>query len=252
MADTLVRSRLVPAKTAEEAFAILQKGRELNMPPMEAFELLTVIQGKATVSPKGQLALIHRSGQLEKMDVQDDGDTCTVTMIRRGGSTHTTTFSMEDAQVAGLLANTSWKKYPANMRRWRAIGYCADVLFPDVTGGMYRPEELGTEVNEDGAPVTIDAEVIATPVDVVESPPVDVKPAPPVEVDDHTKRLLALYKRSVPAHYTAQELKDVVKAKWGLQTLKEMTAQHLDEWEEFVGKLDLEAEMSQADQELAR
>jgi len=45
------------------------------------------------------------------------------------------------------------------------VGYCADVVFPDVEGGMLRPEELGAVVDENGEPIqVIDVEpVIVSP-----------------------------------------------------------------------------------------
>jgi hypothetical protein len=96
---------------------------------------------------------------------------------------------MEDAKKAGVVKDKSgWDKYPANMLRWRAVGYCADVVFPDVIGGMYRPEELGADVNAEGEPLievskpesapqntesaTIEAEVV----EVEESEPEDDAP----------------------------------------------------------------------------
>lgn len=165
-AQVLCKSGLIPAKTPEAAVATMLKGREVGFGAMESFELISVIQGRPTVSPKGQLVQIYRSGCLERISITDDGETCTVTMTRKGGATHTATFSMADAKAAGLLGNDNWRKYPKQMRQWRAVGYCADVLFPDVIGGMYRPEEFGAVVDADGC-VTIHeihtGEVVPTP-----------------------------------------------------------------------------------------
>jgi hypothetical protein len=76
---------------------------------------------------------------------------CKVWMRRVGGFEYTAIFTMDDAKRAGLIKpEGGWDKYPANMLRWRAIGYCADIVFPDVIGGMLRPEELGATVNIEG------------------------------------------------------------------------------------------------------
>jgi len=144
----------------QQAAVVMLMGHELGLGLASAFEFIHVIDGKPSLSPKGALALIQRSGLLESLEIVDKVDekdnpvSCTVTMKRKGGFEYTSTFSMSDAKRAGIAKSKSaWEAYPANMLRWRAIGYCADVAFPDVTGGLYRPEELGADVDENGEPV---------------------------------------------------------------------------------------------------
>ena len=61
------------------------------------------------------------------------------------------------------------------MLRWRAIGYVSDIVFPDVIGGMYRPEELGAVVDMNGDPLVVEGEVMQTP------------PPPPITTDEAVK-----------------------------------------------------------------
>jgi len=146
--------------TEQQAAIVMLKGHELGLGLAVSFEFIHVINSKPSVSPKGCLALIHQSGELAGLKIEDKADQngptrCVVTMKRINGFEYTTTFSMEDARKAQLVkADSNWEKYPANMLRWRAIGYCADVVFPDVIGGLYRPEELGAEVDATGEPIT--------------------------------------------------------------------------------------------------
>ena len=42
------------------------------------------------------------------------------------------------------------------MLRWRAVGFCADVVFPDVIGGMKRTDELGADLDQEGEIVDAD------------------------------------------------------------------------------------------------
>jgi len=146
--------------TIEQASIVMLKGHELGLGLAGAFEFIHVIDGKPSISPKGALALIQRSGELAGLEIHDltDGKgtptRCKVTMKRKNGFEYTVEYSMADAQRAGVVKDKSaWEKYPANMLRWRAVGYCADVVFPDVLGGLMRPEELGAEVNAEGAPI---------------------------------------------------------------------------------------------------
>lgn len=149
--------------TQEQAAIVMLKGYELGLGVASAFEYIHVIDGKPSISPKGALALIHRSGELAALKIEDGDGFCRVTMRRRNGFEYTSTFTMDDAQRADVVKPKSgWEKYPSNMLRWRAIGYCADVVFPDVIGGLYRPEELGATVDADGEPVQFEV-ISSTP-----------------------------------------------------------------------------------------
>jgi len=158
VAPAMVASRLFGV-TEAQAPVIMLKGHELGLGLATSFEFIYVIEGKPSISPQGALALIRNSGQLKELKIEDfrDGNgvpvECSVYMERVDGSSYSVTFSMDDAARAGVIKpNSGWEKYPANMLRWRAVGYCADVVFPDVVGGLSRPEELGAEVDEQGGP----------------------------------------------------------------------------------------------------
>ena len=152
LGKVLVKSGMLPqsVKSPEAAVAIMLKGREIGMPVMESFALINVIQGKPTIAPQGMLALIKRSGLQENIKIEDDGDKCVVTMNRRGESPHTASFSMTDAKSMGLAGKDNWTKQPKVMRQWRAIAACARIVFPDIIGGMYLPDEMGVAVNDEG------------------------------------------------------------------------------------------------------
>ena len=150
-------SRLFGMATAEQAMMVMLKGKELGLSLTSSFEFVTVIDNKPALTPRGALALILNSPVLDGLEIKDevaqDGkpSACTVTMKRKGGFTYTARFTMEDAQRAGLVKGGSgWEKYPANMLRARAIGFCADIVFPDVIGGMKRADELGSDLTPDG------------------------------------------------------------------------------------------------------
>lgn len=180
IAPTSLQSRLFGVATQEQAAMIMLKGHELGLGLAASFEFIDVIQGKPGVNPKGALALIHQSRQLAGLKIDDINDdkgkpfACKVWMKRKNGFEYTVTFTMDDAKKAGLIKpEGGWDKYPANMLRWRAVGYCADVVFPDVIGGMLRPEELGATINADGHIIEGVATTIVEPEgakDIPESP----------------------------------------------------------------------------------
>ena len=152
-------SRLFGVASAEQAAAIMLKGYELGLPMTAAFEFIQVVLNKLTLIPRGALALIHNSGQLVEMIIDEQPGMCTVTMHRIGGKEYTCTYSLDDARRAGLVKKDSaWESYPANMMRWRAIGFCADVLFPDVLAGLKTADQFGAVPNDEGG--IIEGEVI--------------------------------------------------------------------------------------------
>lgn len=157
VAPTLHAARLFGSKSPEQAMAIMIKGHELGFSLTASFENIHVIEDKPTLSPKGALALIYNSPECAGVSIKDETDpqgaplACSVTMQRRNGLSYSVRFTMDDAKRAGLIKEKSgWEKYPGNMLRWRAIGYAADVVFPDVIGGTKRADEFGADLTPDG------------------------------------------------------------------------------------------------------
>lgn len=154
LAKVAAQSGYAQKSEAEAVFLIL-KGLELGISPFAALDGIDVIKGKPTVSPQLMLGLINRSGLLENIEVTDDGNTCRVTMWRKGRSPHTESFGMDDAarmktkedgKIISLAEKHNWRAQPRNMRKWRAIGACARVVFPDVLKGLVAAEEVITDI----------------------------------------------------------------------------------------------------------
>lgn len=152
LAGILVKSRMLPSSinSTEAAVAIILKGRELGIGAMHAFDSISVIQGKPTISPQLMLALIERSGQLEDMAVEEKPEACAIMLKRRGRSQQTICFDKAEATSMGLWGKGNWLKMPAVMLYWRCVAKACRRVFPDVIAGCYTPDEMGAEVNEDG------------------------------------------------------------------------------------------------------
>lgn len=191
-AETLFGSGLLPrsVRTPEAAIAIIQTGRELQLNPMEAFRAIHVIEGTPTVSPRCKLGLILRSGLLEDMRLEEGDGFAEVTMRRKGhASPISARFTMEEARAAGLVGKTNWKSWPKNMLRWRAIGFAADLLFSDVTGGHFTPDEMGAETDADGAAI-------------------EQAPAPPARAIDpeHMRRVNEAWQEAIASGWDATRI----------------------------------------------
>lgn len=153
MADVLFKSGMLPQhiKSPQAAVAIIQKGRELGIPPMQSMSGIACIQGKPTAGAELMLALIYRDHGDEAMIFDETtNERCTLSYKRRAWRERKTfTFTLDDAKKAGLLTNQTWQKYPAAMLRARCISATARLAFPDSIGGMYTAEELGAAVSVD-------------------------------------------------------------------------------------------------------
>lgn len=160
IAPTIHQSRLFGVASPEQAAAIMLKGHELGLGLATSFEFISVIQGRPTLSPRGALALVQASGLLTDMHIDEQPGRCAVTM-QRGPISYTATWTLEDAKRAGLVkAGGAWETYPVNMLRWRAIGFCIDVMFSDIAGGLKRADEFGAPVDDAGNVIVVNAELV--------------------------------------------------------------------------------------------
>lgn len=161
IAPTMHASRLFGVSSPAAAAAIMLKGRELGLPLTAAFDLIHVIDGKPGLSPRGALAILHQSPEIARIAINRLTDAKGVftgyecTIERRNGFSYTARFTLEDAQRAGLTKDKSgWLKYPENMCLWRAVGYAADVVAPDIIGGMKTADQYGAAISDSGDIIT--------------------------------------------------------------------------------------------------
>ena len=160
MAPVLYQSRLFGVSSREQAAAIMLKGWELGLSISASFEFVQIIQGKPSLSPRGALALLHSNPLIEQIIIQRIpaegpfvGYECA--MRRRGGFEHRARYTLADAQRAGLVKpGSGWEHYPENMCLWRAVGFAADVVAPDLTAGMTglmkMPEQFSVGLTAEG------------------------------------------------------------------------------------------------------
>lgn len=141
----------------------LEYGGALGIAPMVAVQEIHIIKGKPTLSALLQAALVRRAGH--KLRVTGDHTSATCQIIRSDDPDFTfeTTWTLDRAKAAGLLTNDSWRKYPDNMLKARAISECVRNACPDVIAGFgYTPEEMGDDTvdpfPEQAPVVVVDAE----------------------------------------------------------------------------------------------
>jgi hypothetical protein len=162
VAADVYRSRLFPVNSPQQAAAIMLKGYEIGLGLMASFEFVQVVKGNVGLSPKGALAMLHNSPKIKDLELTrltDENNKFIGYQCRMkradNGFEHTERWVLDDAVTAGLMKpGSNWEKYPENMCKWRSIGFCADVVAPDVTAGMVdfmiRPEQFGVALDNEG------------------------------------------------------------------------------------------------------
>lgn len=186
-ADALGATAVVAASSAlapdalrnrpQDALIVLMAGRELGFAPMQSLRMLSVIKGKVTLSADATVALVRRSGEcVEWRCVETTRERATYTTRRKGDTEPTVlTWTIEQAQRAGLVGGQGWRSYPEAMLRARCASALARIVYPDLVAGIYDPDELA-------APLDAPRPQVETVRPVVEAPVVEVK-AEAVAVD---------------------------------------------------------------------
>lgn len=216
-ASMLVKTKFLPPAidTPEKAIAIMMKGRELGMPPMQAFSHINIIQGKPTLSAEGMLAQIFKHHPQTRLKyLKNDDEACAIEVTRPGNEPSQFSFTYEDAKKARLTGKDNWDKYRRSMLRSRCISEMARALFPDALQGCsYTPEEVecfdAVVVQEVSRPV------------VVKTPPVMVKDTP--IFDDKIPAMVDKVKKRLEEHglqIFEKEVWDLVRGKpWGKEPM---------------------------------
>jgi hypothetical protein len=158
-ADDLGPTALVAAASAlapdalrnrpQDALMVLMAGRELGFAPMQSLRLITVIKGKITLAADATVALVRKSGECVEWRCTETTATKATYVTKRKGDTEPTTltWTIEQAQRAGLVSGTGWRSYPEAMLRARCAAALARIVYPDIVAGIYDPDELAVPLD---------------------------------------------------------------------------------------------------------
>jgi len=144
-AKMLASSTFVPdnyKRKPGDIVAAMQFGHEVGLGPMQSLKNIAVINGNPCIWGDAMLALVQSHPAFEYIKEEDDGETATCIIKRKGDPEHIVKFSMEDAKNAGLLARKgTWQTYPKRMRQMRARGFALRDKFADALNGLITREE---------------------------------------------------------------------------------------------------------------
>lgn len=140
LASRIATTSFVPkalrGKVPETAACILY-GRELGLSPMRALNEIHIIEGTPSLSSTAMRSLVFAGGHNIVVDHWDD-QRCTVSGWRKGATEAAAqvTYTIADAQRAGLHQRGPWKQHPRAMLLARATSELCRAVFPDVIGGL--------------------------------------------------------------------------------------------------------------------
>lgn len=164
LATQLAASEIVPKcfrNKPSDLFLCWAKGYQLGIPPEQAMDCISVINGKAVMWGDDMLALCmaHKDFEdiIEEAIVDSEhriiGYNCTVK--RKGKADKVNIFTLEMAKKAGLLAKGGvWLQYTDRMLKLRARGFTLRDAFPDALKGIKPREEIEDYI--DGEYKTVD------------------------------------------------------------------------------------------------
>ncbi len=159
MAKYLHNSRLFGNLPNPDAvFAIVLRGRSLGLDAVTSLSNFHIIDGRPTMHAALIIGLVHRSGKAKYFQLTKSTADEAAWKTHRIGDPEPVeiSFSVEDALAAGLLERhnggirgvsksgraSNWDKYRRTMLRWRAGVELARAVYPDVTTGLYTPDEM--------------------------------------------------------------------------------------------------------------
>jgi hypothetical protein len=162
LAGQLAASEIVPKcyrNKPSDLFLCWAKGYQLGIPPEQAMDCISVINGKAVMWGDEMLALCMSHPDF--VDITEEptispGGTVTgyvCTIKRKGKSDTISSFTLDMAKKAGLLAKGGvWNQYPERMLKLRARGFALRDAFPDALKGIKSREEVEDYIEGEVAP----------------------------------------------------------------------------------------------------
>lgn len=150
LAQTFAKGNLVPDTLREkpsDVLYIIMAGMELGWSPIRAFQNLHIIKGKVTMASAAKAAMCMNSPLCEYWTVIENTEKVACIEAKRKGypKPNRVTFTIDDAQRAGLLGNENYKKYPKRMLLHRCESDMAETLFPDLVRGFASSEAVAEE-----------------------------------------------------------------------------------------------------------
>ena len=156
-------SRFYGAESPAQALLVMMTAKDLGLSYTQGLRMFHNIEGKLALSADGAIALCL--GHPEVCEyfrcTATTPDSSTWETKRKGSEPRTFTFTIAEAQAAGLVKQTStgkpgmWQKWPARMCSARAKTFLARDVYPDLLAGLLSEDEAREIADERKPPMHI-------------------------------------------------------------------------------------------------
>ena len=142
LAEGLAASKVFSTSVVEQAFAKILIGRDLGISPTQALLTIDIVKGNIFMRGVLLASFVRKSPDYDYRILEQTDQKCRVMFYDRDPITRVwreageSSFSMADAQKAGLATNDNYKKIPRNMLFYRAISNGVKFYCPDLLGGV--------------------------------------------------------------------------------------------------------------------
>ncbi|MCL2206600.1 MAG: hypothetical protein FWB90_00705 [Fibromonadales bacterium] len=140
-AEYIAKSGLFGAKTKDQACALMLVAQSEGVHYARAAMAYDVIQGRPALKSSEILSRFQNAGGTIKY-IKSDNTECEVELTHPQGGSLTVKWDMKRAEYAGLSVRDTWKKFPNQMLRARAVSEGVRALFPACLNGFYATEEV--------------------------------------------------------------------------------------------------------------
>lgn len=165
-------------KTQAQAMVKVMAGAEIGLPPFASMTGIHIVQGKPTLGANLIATLVKNDPRYDYRVKAADNKQCILTWYEGGKPVGESSFTIDEANAAGLTGKQTWKAYPSDMLFARALTRGARRYASGIFGGapIYTPDEMGVDTDEDGQ--IIQGEIVnVTPV-TAQPQPAQPTPAP--------------------------------------------------------------------------
>jgi len=173
-------------------------GASLGLEAFQSMQGIDIIQGKLVINASTQASMVKKSGKYDYRIIEHTNKMCKLEFLEKKDGKFEkigdSSFSLDDARLAGLAAKDSWLKYPKNMLFARAFSNGVKWYCPDVFGGAVYNESDNFQQEPD---LKFEAEIVEDKPNYVDKH---------FEIEEPSEIFLALKKRLETEAFTLHAL----------------------------------------------
>ena len=139
-------------KSQAQAMVKVMAGAEIGLPPFASMSGIHIVNGKPTLGANLIATLVKNDPRYDYRVKRADNEACVLAWYEGGALVGESSFSIQEANAAGLTNKQTWKAYASDMLFARALTRGARRYAPGIFGGapIYTPDEMGVDTDEEG------------------------------------------------------------------------------------------------------